>query len=110
MDGVEHVSGYVSQPGRIVTTQRQAVTVRPYGNNATYPQHAGDPNSVGFDITIDLGGNKGMLVLQTGGIIVDDAPGVFGRWHASVSGHMTKTGQQWNDGVGFLDQFRLAPP
>jgi len=65
--GVEHVSGYVVKDGEVLASScgEGAVSVRPWGENSTYPPVAGGGTPQGLLATFDLGCQGQLLVNMT---------------------------------------------
>ncbi|KAJ7775981.1 hypothetical protein DFH07DRAFT_983139 [Mycena maculata] len=63
--GTESVSAYVAKDGKIVAASCTlgSITVRPTGQNATYPPVLSTPNPTGYHIAIDLG-EEGTLAVD----------------------------------------------
>ncbi|KAL2817620.1 hypothetical protein BJX63DRAFT_429665 [Aspergillus granulosus] len=104
-DGENIVSAYVSRNSEILVAQCSGITVRPYGENATYPPLISTGSPTGFTVKIDLPEEQVELT-ATGTYITsggwENAP--YTRWSGTLEGRIA--GEDL-DGKAIFEQFKF---
>lgn len=105
-EGVEYVSSYVSDRGTVIASSCEAgaITVRPTGQNDTYPPTTTSGTPSGFAISIDMGVN-GTLKVNVEGILVATGDGLYLRGLGNSYG--TFNGAELANGTAMWDAFSL---
>lgn len=109
LDGTEYFSGYVAEDGNILPTSctENAVTVRPWGANDTYPPTPSSGIMQGLEVTFSLDNGTTLSANVTRGtIVMDYDDSVYIRALASVSGGID--GGETYEGRGIFEQFALT--
>ncbi|KIY53782.1 hypothetical protein FISHEDRAFT_32652 [Fistulina hepatica ATCC 64428] len=105
LDGNEYTSGYVAQDGEILGINCSGVSVRPTGDNSTYPPLSSTGNPSGYAIQIDLG-TIGIFeaALTPENILLDTD--VYRRFTGPLVGGFQ--GSTTYNGTSLLEQFSLS--
>ncbi|KAL4957610.1 hypothetical protein BDW69DRAFT_200454 [Aspergillus filifer] len=79
------VAAYVSRGGEILTSHCSGITVRPFGENSTYPPLMSTGAPTGFNISVEIPGGEDMEFAATAKYIVAGSPMVgYVRWTGSL--------------------------
>lgn len=105
--GDEYVSGYVVQDGKVLEASctAQAVTVRPWGINSTYPPTLATGLPEGLEATFDLGNGTTLAANVTTGAVAVFSPGYL-RALGTVEGGIVG-GEMYTGGRTLFEQFAL---
>ncbi|KZT50781.1 hypothetical protein CALCODRAFT_521771 [Calocera cornea HHB12733] len=96
----EFQSGYVAKHGEIISDSCGNITVRPTGQNSTWPPIPGQQPS-GFHIVYDMGGNGVLDVNITNSETISYEPLAYSRWVGSTVGGIQ--GQDMYKGVALYE-------
>ncbi|KAJ6457628.1 hypothetical protein C8R45DRAFT_563619 [Mycena sanguinolenta] len=112
--GKEAVSAYVSKSDRIVAASCTlgSITVRPTGQNSTYPSVISIGNPSGYRIEVDLGKESGTLVadVEVLGNLVPVNP-EYGRFLGNITGSLVAPGGEATTGLlgmALFEQFKFV--
>ena len=102
----EGVSVYLAKNDEIIVSQCSGLTVRPFGDGASYPPKVQDPEPKGLSLVMDT--PEGMInaTLTVAQTILGKYPSPYYRWAGSIEG--TIGGQEMESGVAFFEQFAFA--
>jgi hypothetical protein len=97
------VSAYVAKAGQIVTSAYSGITVRPFGENSTYPPLTSTGAPSGYHITVDT--PEGVLTVDAHSdtMILGFSGDVYNRWVGKLTGGFN--GSTDLQGVGLFEQF-----
>lgn len=102
-DGVEYLSAYVALNGVIITTSCSGIKVRPTGSNDQYPPLVSSGAPEGYEMTIDLGGGQGTLVVHITTTTTLAEYVLYQRWAGNMTGGVT--GGPTYTGPALYEQF-----
>lgn len=105
--GEEYFSGYVAENGKVIETScaAQAVVVRPWGANSTYPPTMTTGRMEGLGVEFDLGNGTTLVAnVTTGTILTENA--VYLRTLGTVEGGID--GGEVYTGRALLERFTLT--
>ena len=97
------MSSYVAKGGQIVTSAYSGITVRPFGDNSTYPPLTSTGTPSGYHITVDT--PEGVLTVDAHSdrMILGSSGDIYNRWVGRLTGGFNgSTGLQ---GVALFEQF-----
>lgn len=105
------VSAYVAKNNEIITARCGGLTVRPTGQNATYPPGKNTGNPEGFHIMMDLGNGRLLEADVTPKEIVIQTPKAFStaesewytRWIGTINGTVSGDEEVY-DGVALFEE------
>ncbi|KZT50782.1 hypothetical protein CALCODRAFT_477969 [Calocera cornea HHB12733] len=100
INGVEHQSGYVSKHGAVLAESCGSMSVRPTGQNSTYPPLPGASPS-GFHIVYDMGPAGVLEVNITNYETVENTEPLYERWVGTSVGGIR--GREVHNGVGLYE-------
>jgi hypothetical protein len=108
-EGVETRSAYLSKDNEILVSSCAAgsITVRPTGNNATYPPHTPDGPPEGFHIEIEMARGGIFVVDVTPTSLLVNGLGLYYRWAGALKGGVQ--GGDTYTGTAVFEQFALIP-
>ncbi|KAI9324783.1 hypothetical protein DFJ73DRAFT_915169 [Zopfochytrium polystomum] len=113
-DGVERVSGFVSDASKGYSTtlrvvaascQEGAVSARPFGNNSEYPPHLNSGTPDGFVLVFQLGDGRVLNVTARTTSVILDFP-FYGRYTGLLTGGVVGRRRTFT-GTALWEQFRF---